>query len=97
MQNVFNCSHNICTEAYSDKSPCGVGVNFILDCIKNIFSIQGDSGSPLIFKESDGLFTQIGILSYGLGYSCTDYPSGFTRVTSFLGWISSKTQIKIRP
>jgi hypothetical protein len=26
-------------------------------------------------------------LSFGAAASCTNYPSGFARVTSFLGWI----------
>jgi len=61
------------------------------------FLYQGDSGGPLMFKESDGKFTQVGIVSFGASESCTDYPSGYTRVTSFLGWISEKTGLKIRP
>jgi secreted trypsin-like serine protease len=58
--------------------------------------MQGDSGGPLVFKEGDGKFTQIGIVSFSSSESCTNYPAGYTRVTSFLGWISMKSNIKIR-
>jgi secreted trypsin-like serine protease len=58
--------------------------------------MQGDSGGPLMFKDADGKFTQVGVVSFGSSASCTHYPSGFSRVTSYLGWISNKTGIAIR-
>jgi secreted trypsin-like serine protease len=56
---------------------------------------KGDSGGPLMFLDTDGKYTQIGIVSFGSSASCTDYPSGYTRVTSYLGWISTATGIAI--
>jgi len=53
---------------------------------------QGDSGGPVVYHESDGLFTQVGIVSFGSVYGCQNgYPVGFTRVTSYLNWIESNT------
>jgi len=57
---------------------------------------QGDSGGPLMFKEADKKFTQVGVVSFGAAASCTNYPSGYSRVTSYLGWISNKTGVAIR-
>jgi len=54
--------------------------------------LQGDSGGPLIVLESDGIYTQVGIVSFGAAAGCTlGYPAAFTRVTSFLSWISANT------
>nr|AGS78660.1 serine protease [Mylabris cichorii] len=46
-------------------------------------SCSGDSGGPLTV---DGV--QVGIVSYGIEYCPSGYPSVFTRVTSYLEWIS---------
>ena len=54
--------------------------------------LQGDSGGALAVQESDGLWTQVGVVSFGSSRGCTrGYPGGFARVTSFLNWISSAT------
>lgn len=46
---------------------------------------NGDSGGPLVLEGTD---TLIGVTSYGSIYGCEiEYPAGFSRVTSFLGWI----------
>jgi Trypsin len=63
---------------------------------KSDFCVQGDSGGPLVLKEADGKFTQIGVVSFGSSISCTKYPSGYTRVASYLGWISLKTGVSGR-
>ena len=55
-------------------------------------ALQGDSGGPLVYRESDGVYTQVGIVSFGAAAGCElGYPAAFTRVTSYLNWISSKT------
>jgi hypothetical protein len=40
--------------------------------------------------------TQIGIVSYGITYCLSGYPSAFTRVTGFLDWIGENTDVKIQ-
>jgi secreted trypsin-like serine protease len=55
-------------------------------------ALQGDSGGPLVILESDGLYTEVGIVSFGSSSGCTaGYPAAFTRVTSYLSWISAYT------
>jgi secreted trypsin-like serine protease len=58
---------------------------------------QGDIGGPLVIKDIDGIYTQVGISSILASSTCTNAPNGFTRVTSFLGWISANTGIAIAP
>ncbi|XP_059477126.1 brachyurin-like [Neocloeon triangulifer] len=54
---------------------------------------NGDSGGPLTALIGNVLY-QIGIVSFGASISCNNYPSCFTRVTSFLGWLSDTTSLK---
>ena len=54
--------------------------------------LQGDSGGALAVRESDGNWTQVGVVSFGSSAGCTrGFPVGFASVTSFLNWISSAT------
>lgn len=56
---------------------------------------QGDSGGGMTV-ELEGINVLVGIVSYGAAVSCTqNHPAVFTRVTSYLEWIESKTRIKI--
>lgn len=58
----------------------------------NAGSCSGDSGGPLI-KDS----AVYGIVSFGAAQSCTaGLPQGFTRVGSYVKWISSVTGIPVR-
>lgn len=57
---------------------------------------QGDSGGPLVYQEDDGRYTEVGIVSFGHTSGCENgFPAGFTRVTSFLDWIQTNTDIVI--
>ncbi|XP_059476999.1 brachyurin-like isoform X2 [Neocloeon triangulifer] len=56
---------------------------------------RGDGGNALVYKEADGLYTVIGVSSF-TSNPCTSLPSGYTRVASFLGFISDNTDIAIR-
>jgi len=47
---------------------------------------QGDSGGPLMLN--DGKWTQVGIVSWGIGCGKGQYPGVYTRVTSFMNWIT---------
>jgi len=59
-------------------------------------ALQGDNGGPLVYQESDGIYTQVGVVSFGSTAGCTlGYPVAFTRVTSYLLWISSSTGVSI--
>lgn len=48
---------------------------------------SGDSGGPLTING-----VQVGVVSYGVEDCTPGYPSGFTRTTSFLDWISSNSR-----
>ncbi|XP_059485544.1 chymotrypsin BI-like [Neocloeon triangulifer] len=48
---------------------------------------QGDIGGPLVYIDSNKTWVQIGVISFGSSSGCI---AGFTRVSSFLGWMSGK-------
>ncbi|XP_066499747.1 chymotrypsin-like elastase family member 2A [Hoplias malabaricus] len=52
---------------------------------------NGDSGGPLNCQNADGAWEVHGIVSFGSGLSCNlaKKPTVFTRVTSYISWIST--------
>jgi secreted trypsin-like serine protease len=97
-KNYGNIDKSImCIEGRNNQSICGASCEFNKHTPVDNFYVteQGDGGGPLIYKESDGKWTQIGIVSFGHKESCIGFPQGFTRVTYYLGWISTKTGLKI--
>uniref|UniRef100_A0A0P4YX08 limulus clotting factor C n=1 Tax=Daphnia magna TaxID=35525 RepID=A0A0P4YX08_9CRUS len=55
-------------------------------------SCYGDSGGPMNFRQADGTWKQIGIVSFGSNQGCeSGYANGFTRVSSFVSWIQNIT------
>lgn len=48
-----------------------------------------DLGGPLVIKDDDGSWTQVGVWSFGSDLGCEyGYPSVYTRVDAFLDWIN---------
>lgn len=60
-------------------------------------SCTGDSGGPLFMEKNDTKPTLVGMVSFVSERGCTvGDPQGFTRVGSYLEWISNITGIAIR-
>lgn len=57
----------------------------------------GDEGGALYIKDDDGFATQIGLFSYQFSMGCTwGWPAVYTRITSYLDWIESNSDVVIR-
>ena len=52
-------------------------------------SCQGDSGGPLI-KKINNKWTQVGVVSFGIGCARENYYGVYTRVSNFSNWITLK-------
>lgn len=51
---------------------------------------QGDGGAPLIYYDKQEMTTFLtGTSSFGLGCGISGFPSVYTRVSSYIGWIES--------
>ena len=57
---------------------------------RNTGSCNGDSGGPLVLNG-----VQIGVVSFGILDCIRGYPSGFSRLTRFLDWIETNTDVVI--
>ncbi|XP_050545031.1 trypsin-2-like isoform X2 [Daktulosphaira vitifoliae] len=55
-------------------------------------SCLGDSGGPLLMQRSDGRWTNIGVVSWGINCAQPGFPGVYAKTTSFLKWIAVNTQ-----
>ncbi|XP_020279968.1 proclotting enzyme-like [Pseudomyrmex gracilis] len=78
-------SNNECKSKYGAAAPGGIIDSFLCAGRATKDSCSGDSGGPLMVN--DGRWTQIGIVSWGIGCGKGQYPGVYTRVTHFLPWI----------
>ncbi|KAG7203100.1 hypothetical protein KM043_010222 [Ampulex compressa] len=78
-------SNSECKVKYGGAAPGGIVDSFLCAGQAAMDSCSGDSGGPLMVN--DGRWTQVGIVSWGIGCGKGQYPGVYTRVTHFLPWI----------
>jgi secreted trypsin-like serine protease len=86
-----------CSESYG---PFGVTDNMLCVDTNDGFdaTCNGDSGGPLVITESDGLPTEVGIVSFGTSLGCeAGAPEVYARVTRYLDWLETNAGVTIRP
>lgn len=52
---------------------------------------QGDSGGPLLRFTENGIWEQVGIVSFGRGCARQNYAGIYTRVATYRNWIDMIT------
>nr|XP_045620801.1 serine protease 44-like [Procambarus clarkii] len=75
-----------CRSTYGAAAPGGIVDSYLCAGATGFDSCQGDSGGPLV-KFVDGVWKQIGLVSWGIGCGKSYYPGVYTRISSFISWI----------
>src|SRR5215207_5068682 len=80
-------SDSVCAQAYRDLAPAteicaGYAEGGVDTC-------QGDSGGPMV-KSVNGVWREVGIVSYGLGCARAGYPGVYSEIQAFSNSIKSR-------
>ncbi|KAK8377043.1 hypothetical protein O3P69_013589 [Scylla paramamosain] len=84
--NLRVVSLNDCKKKYGPAAPGGIVPTYLCAGTDGKDSCQGDSGGPLV-KFVQGVWRQVGLVSWGIGCGKGHYPGVYSRVSSFLPWI----------
>lgn len=75
-----------CKDTYGNAAPGGIMDHMLCAGQKGKDSCSGDSGGPMQIGSGPS-WTQIGIVSWGIGCGKSHYPGVYTRVTAVREWI----------
>ena len=78
--------NHTCKDTYGNAAPGGIMDHMMCAGQKGKDSCSGDSGGPMQIGEGS-TWTQIGIVSWGIGCGKSHYPGVYTRVTAVRDWI----------
>ncbi|KAK9890287.1 hypothetical protein WA026_010390 [Henosepilachna vigintioctopunctata] len=78
--------NNECRQKYGHAAPGGIVEHMLCAGQAARDSCSGDSGGPLMVTTGHK-WTQVGIVSWGIGCGKGQYPGVYTRVEKFLPWI----------
>ncbi|KAL4702949.1 hypothetical protein ACJJTC_008727 [Scirpophaga incertulas] len=84
-------SNSDCRLKYGAAAPGGIVDHMLCAGKANMDSCSGDSGGPLMVSDT-GRWTQVGVVSWGIGCGKGQYPGVYTRVTAFLPWIQKNSK-----
>ncbi|XP_044256879.1 proclotting enzyme-like [Tribolium madens] len=84
--NIPIWSNRDCKLKYGPAAPGGIVDHMLCAGQAARDSCSGDSGGPLMVNS--GKWTQVGIVSWGIGCGKGQYPGVYTRVEKFLPWIN---------
>ncbi|KAB7504686.1 Serine protease 29 [Armadillidium nasatum] len=79
-------SNEDCRLAYGPAAPGGIISSHLCAGKIGKDACSGDSGGP-IMKDINGVWMQIGIVSWGIGCGKGHYPGVYSRISTFLPWI----------
>ncbi|TMW46141.1 hypothetical protein DOY81_008778 [Sarcophaga bullata] len=81
-------TNNVCAAAFGSQI---ISATICVSTPGGVSTCFGDSGGPMVLENSKVL---IGVASFIYSTNCrSGYPSGFTRITSYLDWIKYYTGI----
>ncbi|XP_031616963.1 proclotting enzyme-like [Contarinia nasturtii] len=86
-------SNAVCRQKYGGAAPGGIIDSMICAGKDARDSCSGDSGGPLMVMNGHTWY-QIGVVSWGIGCGQGRYPGVYSRVSSFLPWITKNLATK---
>merc|ERR1712110_883102 len=83
---------SVCKDRYGDDQ-----ITARMICAGNteqggIDSCQGDSGGPMTWRDNQGKWKIVGVVSWGISCADQQYPGVYAEVTSVLDWIAKNTE-----
>jgi secreted trypsin-like serine protease len=75
-----------CKSTYGKAAPGGIESHMLCAGQKGKDSCNGDSGGPMVMGTGS-TWSQIGVVSWGIGCGKSHYPGVYTRVTVVRDWI----------
>jgi len=75
-----------CKDTYGKAAPGGIMDHMLCAGQKGKDSCSGDSGGPMQIGVGNH-WTQIGVVSWGIGCGKSDYPGVYSRITELRDWI----------
>ncbi|CAH2300686.1 neurotrypsin isoform X1 [Pelobates cultripes] len=82
-----------CEERYKSRFTGRMLCAGSLEKQKHVDSCQGDSGGPLMCERPGGSWSVYGVTSWGYGCGVKDSPGVYTKISTFLPWIKSVTNL----
>lgn len=82
--------NKVCKETYGPAAPGGIKSHMLCAGQKGKDSCSGDSGGPMQIG-SGSTWTQIGVVSWGIGCGKSHYPGVYSRITELREWIDRIT------
>jgi len=83
--------NKVCKDTYGPAAPGGIMDHMLCAGQKGKDSCSGDSGGPMQIGSGD-TWTQIGVVSWGIGCGKSHYPGVYSRVTELRDWIDKITK-----
>jgi len=82
--------NKVCKETYGPAAPGGIMDHMLCAGQKGKDSCSGDSGGPMQIGSGD-TWTQIGVVSWGIGCGKSHYPGVYSRISELREWIDRIT------
>merc|ERR1711978_816880 len=83
--------NKVCKDTYGPAAPGGIMDHMLCAGQKGKDSCSGDSGGPMQIGSGE-TWTQVGVVSWGIGCGKSHYPGVYSRVSKLRDWIDKITR-----
>merc|ERR1719370_73802 len=83
--------NKVCKDTYGPAAPGGIMDHMLCAGQKGKDSCSGDSGGPMLIGSGE-TWTQVGVVSWGIGCGKSHYPGVYSRVSKLRDWTDKITR-----